>query len=1652
MLKFFMLENNIYCLINQIGLIMKRIIQLSVLILCLSATLALAVDKPGNDLQRKSEWSEPGYVQGFTSSYPAPFSEFGQLSTPKAAAISTGYYFYDNLQNPLPADKIKDIWLPAKVDIDTNYQAKYWTRIQPGPRILDPTFWVNNRYGKHYFRNPADELNGSIFNHSREDMDSTRNAVAGPMPIGIRSGFYFNGLRYDSFYVSSTGVIGLTNRRYIYDENNNRVIPEGATHAYDVNSMDWFVGGATNQYPNATRARTGNMQGDPSNGLKDLIKDNFGYTSAILGRDATKYYALPSDDPMYGKTNGIRNDALGMTDLSMFATGGTPFVSATCKPALIAPFWGRVLMSQYNSYTEKKEDYGKVYFKYNEAGDELVVAFYNVSIYGTIAEPLSINYVIIPDARIQEFGYVEWDAKVILSGKDSSITFIYQRLRGEGKNGGTCGDIIRSNTISGLLGWARHTNYSAKDPNAAVKPTDPNYPWAPNGEYIQYTHYFSKWKAEKNIAPFAGTTVKFKQWPNVLRAVDIAYRVRNAATYMNPDMNYTQVVDNVDFYELLAGEPLIGAIQPVCVVQNLSNDVQGPQGVNFIPQDYEFKAQFRLTNAATGRIVYNKSLPVTKKCMSLDANWETCYNETGVKVRLVNSISAGYNVNSTSVYTGASFIANGFTGVPQYRFAQIQYPDFEPNEFIDNQIGRLRGSIIGQTNLEGQDKWPFDDTLSTDLFVMKRMNEFSESASDYNLDIFTGNALPSTTRWVAINADVVDGNKASLNAVAPRGNFRGLNSPTIRMNRTRTLFNGAQTDLGVVDKSVVVQNGSTQSFRGDELRSFPIDLRGRFGAVLSLSVQRGDYDRHSIGRFWAESKMWGPEGKAFVNGNVYTNYSPGSYASQIYPDMLVVEFAKPSDNGVQNITNIPEANWRHNPQRRKSLATAITNVPALTIFGSGGTMVGFLESDKDSALALPNTGLSQLNSLRPDFYDTGVDWDYEKYFVQVPDTFINWKSDGARNFRFRIRVLAKNNQINPATPTVLDDYDDFFVDNVQLTVPEEVTDIEVSSVRIDWPYSKIPASQATNVPVIVKLSNNTSLSAPVFNVKVKIFRDGDFDKNTKRAVPGKKPIYCRVESVANMDGASQMEMVMPSWNARKCYDGKNNKYTFVAYVQFPKTDITTSNDTTYSTQEITFDEFYAYESNFNKDEKTGIDYGVNDVPTEAKITGRGLNVPGSNAGNNIGLDQQCGFGGVLIDAFAGKLAMKFKVINTDTIRSYQAMFSSLNSHPDLVEFSLLENQVLNGIDVPSDKLIPGSYMEHERGFFNGALFFDQFTTYPLDQPIELATGTYWLVVCQTALDGMNLGASATRSCVKVTDHNTSPVMGATGRNVYIDRNFRLKKDNVYVNNNLFAFLNGYYTTNWLPFTPIIGNIGYPHTTHAGTNLKDGITSSYFNGTWIPLIRPFFGPRSYGDGAEEYVECPDDVPVTLTSFNGYSRNNGIELAWETASEINNAGFDVERRVNGATDWILAGFVSGNGNSAKHNYYSHLDRDVVAGTTYNYRLRQMDNDGSVSCSNSNIVTITFENNGDMMLGQNSPNPFNNITNIKFTLSQKTDVKLEVLDIFGKTISVLENGTMNAGDHYSQFSAIGSDGNSLPSGTYLYRLTANGEVITAKMTIVK
>ncbi len=186
-----------------------------------------------------------------------------------------------------------------------------------------------------------------------------------------------------------------------------------------------------------------------------------------------------------------------------------------------------------------------------------------------------------------------------------------------------------------------------------------------------------------------------------------------------------------------------------------------------------------------------------------------------------------------------------------------------------------------------------------------------------------------------------------------------------------------------------------------------------------------------------------------------------------------------------------------------------------------------------------------------------------------------------------------------------------------------------------------------------------------------------------------------------------------------------------------------------------------------------------------------------------------------------------------------------------------------------------------------------------------------------------------------------------------------------------------------------------------------------------------------------------VPVELTSFVGSVNGNSVNLNWTTATEINNSGFDVEKKSTNS-DWHKIGFVSGNGTTTEKQSYSYTDRNLAEGK-YNYRLRQVDFDGSFEYSSAIEVLVVTPDKFELV--QNFPNPFNPTTSISFSLPQAGNVKLAVYNLLGQEVQTLVNGFKEQGTHSVTFEA-----KNLNSGIYLYKLEANGFSSVRKMTLLK
>ncbi len=120
----------------------------------------------------------------------------------------------------------------------------------------------------------------------------------------------------------------------------------------------------------------------------------------------------------------------------------------------------------------------------------------------------------------------------------------------------------------------------------------------------------------------------------------------------------------------------------------------------------------------------------------------------------------------------------------------------------------------------------------------------------------------------------------------------------------------------------------------------------------------------------------------------------------------------------------------------------------------------------------------------------------------------------------------------------------------------------------------------------------------------------------------------------------------------------------------------------------------------------------------------------------------------------------------------------------------------------------------------------------------------------------------------------------------------------------------------------------------------------------------YQPLSFGSFKSQTEPLPVELAIFTVKING----SKIELNWETASEVNNYGFEIERkslfqpsqREGEEPSFYKIGFVSGSGNSNTIKSYLYIDENPVHGKS-KYRLKQIDNNGDFKYSNVVEVSI-------------------------------------------------------------------------------------------------
>ncbi len=199
------------------------------------------------------------------------------------------------------------------------------------------------------------------------------------------------------------------------------------------------------------------------------------------------------------------------------------------------------------------------------------------------------------------------------------------------------------------------------------------------------------------------------------------------------------------------------------------------------------------------------------------------------------------------------------------------------------------------------------------------------------------------------------------------------------------------------------------------------------------------------------------------------------------------------------------------------------------------------------------------------------------------------------------------------------------------------------------------------------------------------------------------------------------------------------------------------------------------------------------------------------------------------------------------------------------------------------------------------------------------------------------------------------------------------------------------------------NLAFGDSVALSAPVGDGLTYLWSTGDTSPTIYATT-PGTYSIAVTTAGGCTSfdsvtvlmssPLPVEMINFSARETNDGVQIEWSTASEINNDFFDVERSVAGDS-WFVIGKTDGAGNSTSVHHYAFVDEIPLHGIIY-YRIKQVDFDGSSEYSE--IVSIHFSGGNN---GQSSilvfPNPISDRMNI---LSGK-NVTFELIDLKGRLI---------------------------------------------------
>lgn len=639
---------------------------------------------------------------------------------------------------------------------------------------------------------------------------------------------------------------------------------------------------------------------------------------------------------------------------------------------------------------------------------------------------------------------------------------------------------------------------------------------------------------------------------------------------------------------------------------------------------------------------------------------------------------------------------------------------------------------------------------------------------------------------------------------------------------------------------------------GDYLITKIIDIRNAKNPYITFLYQRTGLKNRNINTGWSDSILVGPERWVSLSKNLSATVQE--------PDQLLVELISADSAHQSDLLNPKESDWNVHP-RHGGLPPVVGN-PALSIFGGGGFRTGFYEKDKDSVLTFDD-------GLRVDNSDVGNDDRFERAYIFIPDTFV------AKGFiRVRFRVDAEKNGI---PPVITDDNDDFFLDDIKIDTTGK-PDVALNSAYIQNPYSMLNLNTKYQIPVYLNITAVNTSPGKTFDVRLRIKH---YDEPNWPPTPD-EPGYTGTEpySVFQTISIDTLYKIiqMPSLvlkNFRQYLKKGNNTFQVWAVISSSNADNDKSNDTLYTEFNVFLGDAIAYDDPLNP---------TNDYPQFSGKPGKGIDLFGFSDGYDIKDSINS-----VITIGSGQIAIRFELLETDTIYGYRAYWASWEQK----QYDVILSIYYGYGQAPA--IVDGSLINRQNGQddLRTGVHFDEYNTYLLLKPVILPPGLYWATVSQLGTKGFNLGASGYRMGLATTifqpfDSTNAQYWGTASYCLQLDRTLKRlpsdysSKDPIpWYNNNFFDYENTRGSGNWYQFTPTYGNPAYAHLNHSGT--VTGPYNTYSRGSFIPMLRVLMENSNYiwdnvaqSNEKSQGIEIIPNPAVNYIIISGISENENWEI--------------------------------------------------------------------------------------------------------------------------------------------------------------------------------